>query len=263
MISKEEIIKQLSVFSFAKGKPVIVHTSLKAIGEIEGGGETLLSALIEFFTDNDGLLCVPTHTWDRTVFDMSDPSTCIGILPTLAASRKDGVRSKHPTHSMAAFGKGAKAFVENEEFVSTPTSPDGAYGNLYKMNGYVLLLGVGHDKNTYLHCVEEMLKVENRLTKDTLEFIVITPDKTVTKRHLFFFREDEIPDVSVYFPKFEPAFRNFSAITDGKIGNAKAQLCSAVKMKEVIEIIYKRNKGKELLADAKPLGPRLYKEETK
>ena len=46
MIYREDILKQLEAFRTAQGKPVLVHTSLRAIGEIEGGADTLLSALI-------------------------------------------------------------------------------------------------------------------------------------------------------------------------------------------------------------------------
>ena len=65
MITKNEILKQLECFSYVRGKVVTVHTSLKAVGTIEGGGDTLLDALIEYFTADGGLLCIPTHTWDR------------------------------------------------------------------------------------------------------------------------------------------------------------------------------------------------------
>ena len=53
MLTKADIMQQFEQFDKAKGKVVIVHTSLKAVGEIDGGGETLLSALIEYFTHNN------------------------------------------------------------------------------------------------------------------------------------------------------------------------------------------------------------------
>lgn len=38
-----------------------VHASMRAIGEIEGGADTLIDALKE--TVPEGLLVIPTHTW--------------------------------------------------------------------------------------------------------------------------------------------------------------------------------------------------------
>ncbi len=262
MTTKHDILEQLEKFDIAKGKIVTVHTSLKAIGEIDGGGETLLSVLIEYFTQDGGVLCIPTHTWDSTVYDRRKAESCIGVLPRIAAGHPDGVRTIHPTHSMAVFGEKKKVmdFVKDEGVVDTPTNPRGCYGKIYDKDGYVLLIGVGHDKNTFLHCVEEMLDVPKRLTKEMVERTLIHKDGREEQRFLHWFDMDEIPDVSVNFGKFEPAFRYHRCIVDGQIGNAKVQLCSARKMKDVVELIYKNNNGKELLDNNLPIDEKLYKD---
>ena len=260
MIYEKDILKQLEAFQIKPGKPVLVHTSLKAIGEIDGGADTLLSALISYFAKDGGLLCIPTHTWTQTVMDRRNAETCVGVLSNVAAAHPDGVRSMHPTHSIIVFGdkETVLKFVQKEAHVNTPTSPEGCYGNFYRENGYILLIGVGHDKNTFLHCVEEKLQVPNRLTNDMVERTIIHEDGKLEKKFLYWFDESEIPDVSANFGKFEPAFRYHKCIIDGFIGNAKAQLCSASKMKEVMELIYKRSAGVELLADSEPLDEKLY-----
>ena len=260
MIYEKDILKQLETFQTEPGKPVLVHTSLKAIGEIDGGANTLLSALVSHFTKDDGLLCIPTHTWTDLVMDRRQAKSCVGVLPTIASTHPDAVRSMHPTHSIAVFGNREKAleFIKEEAYVKTPTNPDGCYGNFYREDGYILLVGVGHDKNTFLHCVEEALKVPHRLTSEMVERTIIHEDGRVEKRNLYWFDESEIRDVSAFFVKFEPAFRYYGCIQDGYIGNAKVQLCSASKMKEVVELIYKRNDGRELLSDYEPLDEKLY-----
>ncbi len=260
MITKKDIIKQLSPFSGVVGKSVIVHSSLRAIGEIEGGAQTLLSALIDFFTQKDGLLCIPSHTWDNRVMDLRKPTSCIGTLPKISTMHPAGKRSLHPTHSMVVFGseKRAKDFLENEKFVKTPTSPEGCYGNLYKDDGYVLLIGVDQRKNTFLHCVEEMLGVERRYTTDMVDATIIYENGEKEMRYLYWFDDSVIGDVSQNFGKFEKAFRFYNCIEDGFLGNAKTQLCSTKKMKEVMEIIYKNAGEVELLADDLPLDERLY-----
>ena len=258
MYSLSQIKKQLESFESAKGKPVTMHTSLKAIGKTEGGAEELLSLLIEHFTRNGGIFSVPTHTWDGDVFDRRTNKTCLGVLPTVAAGFPNGVRSLHPTHSVVVFGKGAEDFVRGEEMADTPANPNGFYGKLWENDGYILLAGVGQEKNTFIHCVEEMMNVPDRLTTYKVEKTIIHSDGREEKRHLYWF-DDIIPDVSVYFGKFESAFRYYGCIEDGFIGDAPVQLCSARKIKETLEIIYKRSGGKELLADDKPLCEELYK----
>ena len=260
MYTKEQLINDINALGIPKGKIVTVHTSLKAVGEIEGGGETLLEALVDIFAVNGGILAVPTHTWDSDVYDRRKAESCIGTLPRLAAAHPKAVRTLHPTHSMAVFGDDVRVteFVKDEAFADTPANPNGCYGKLLKEEGVVLLIGVGQDKNTFLHSVEEMLDTPDRLTKSKVKKTIIHKDGKREERELFWFDDSEISDVSVYFPKFEPAFRYHGAIADGKVGNANVQICNARKMKEVIELIYNRNNFKELLNNSKPLDKALY-----
>lgn len=261
MLLKSDILKQLETFKKAQGKIVTVHTSLKAIGEIEGGAKTLLSALIEYFAVGDGLLCIPTHTWNNGILDLRKNDSCIGVLPRVAAGDNRGVRTLHPTHSMTVFGEKSRveAFVKDEAFMETATNPKGCYGKLYDEGGYVLLIGVGQEKNTFIHCVEEMLCVKNRLTKVKVEHTVIHKDGREEKRYVNDVFSEGIRDVSENFGKFEEPFRCFGAITDGKIGNAKVQLTSCTLIKETVEKIYKNAGFRELLADQEPIDEKLYK----
>ena len=133
MLNEADILKQLEQFEVPEKCPIIVHSSLKAIGYIEGGAEALLNALRKHFCKNDGLLCVPTHTWDEQFMDLTSPRSNIGALPNTALVTPEGIRSLHPTHSMVVFGDRAEEFVKNEPFVDSPTNPEGCYGNLAAM----------------------------------------------------------------------------------------------------------------------------------
>ncbi len=258
MLTKADVLKGLEPYKFAVGKPVIVHSSIKAIGRVESA-EWLLDILIEFFTKNGGLLCVPTHTWASDVYDMREHYSNLGLLPCTAAAHPDAVRTDHPTHSMAVFGERAKEFANGDGDTDTPASPNGCLGKLYDMGGYVLLLGVNNNKNTFIHFVEEKLKVKNRLTDYKVERTVILQDGTVVKKHLYWFDDSVCDDVSANFFKFEPAFYHHGIVTDSQIGGAKTQLLAARDIFSVIEDIYNKSGGKELLADSKPLFEELYK----
>ncbi len=259
MLTKNEILKTLNNYDL-QGKPITVHCSLKAIGEIEGGAETLLFALKEAFTKNGGLLVMPTHTWDTRVLDLREPRTCIGVLPTVSSKQSDGVRSLHPTHSVTVFGdvQRAQAFVKGDETVDSPTSPNGSYGKLFDDDGYIFLIGVGQEKNTFIHAVEEMLNVP-RYLKEKASAEIIDKNGKAQKRELYWFDESVVGDVSRNFGKLEEAFNYFKAINYGTLGNAKTQLIKARDIKKIIELIYNRADGAELLADIKPLDSKLYK----
>ncbi len=88
---------------------LFVH-SYKSIGDVEGRADTVLDALMEYM--KDGLLALPTHTWNNVnlqnpVMDVLYTPVCVGILPELFRKRAGVRRSLHPTHSVAAIGRGA------------------------------------------------------------------------------------------------------------------------------------------------------------
>ena len=90
MITKNDIHAFLAAEGIARDSTVLVHTSMRALGEVEGGCDGLIDAFTSYLTD--GLFIVPTHTWssigkDRPVFDSRTERPCIGALPTVAAFR--------------------------------------------------------------------------------------------------------------------------------------------------------------------------------
>lgn len=265
MYSQCQIIEQLRAMGVPQDSAVLVHSSLRAVGEVEGRGEGLLEALIAHCTARGGLLCIPTHTWanptrpDTFKLDMQSTQTCIGTLPNLAAAHPRGVRTSNPTHSMAVFGDADRvaAFIEGEERLQTPTNPHGCYGKLCELGGSILLVGVGHERNTYLHSVEEMLDVPNRLGPQR-QVRVRLPDGRVEERTTRGHHAEGIGDVSKKYPKYEAAFRAHGCIVDGKVGDAPTMLCAARGMRDVLALVRERSGGTELLVDDTPLDAAWY-----
>ena len=114
MVTKQDIIAFLKEMGFRPDDTVTIHAALRQVGPIENGADGLIDALTEYLSE--GLLLVPTHTWanvnpENPHFDVRSTVPCIGTLAKVAAFRKDGIRSLHPTHSMAAFGKNARAYI--------------------------------------------------------------------------------------------------------------------------------------------------------
>lgn len=251
MFTKLDIIKQLTDLGAPRNSVVIMHSSLKSIGEVEGRGEAVLDAMIEYFAE-EGLFCVPTHTWsnlatDKITLDMTLSDSNLGAFPCIALKDARGVRSENPTHSIVVFGdrENALSLIKAEPLATTPTSPIGALGELYRRGGYVLLVGVGQDKNTYLHFVDELLCTPGRMSNKPESVTIKKPSGEIIEREIYMY-DESLGDISELFPKFEPAFAAHGCLTYGNIGAARACLCSAAGMKEVVELIYSR-------ADCDPL----------
>ncbi|MBO5316296.1 MAG: AAC(3) family N-acetyltransferase [Clostridia bacterium] len=266
MYSKNDIIGALSSIGAPRGRIVVVHSAFSLVGEVQGGPRGFLDALIEYFTADGGVLCIPTHTWgllgktDITL-DLGDSYTNLGILAKIAILHESGERSENPTHSMVLFGEKERVnkLVECEKWVNTPTSPDGLFGQVYKEKGKILLIGVSHTSNTYIHFVDEILGTEGRMEKEPLSLKVRRKNGEIIPRIIYMYDETN-GDISRRFDKFSTAFSYHGATVYGRIGDAPSILCDAVKIKEVMELIYKRAAGEDILADNNCVLPNLFKE---
>lgn len=267
MYTKSDIKEHLAALGAPKNKPVIVHTAYRIVGEVEGGAEGLLSALIEYFTEDGGLLCIPTHTWanlgkDKITLDLMSPESNLGAIPNLAAELAKvgvGIRSENPTHSMVVFGdrKRAADFIKDDARVTTPTSGDSCYGKIYNEDGYVLLLGVSQNKNTFLHTVDEMLGIKNRMSDKPILTTVRRENGELIERKLYLYDADFTDDISWRFQKMDTAFRYRGCVRSGFVGDAPTDLCSARGMLDTMKIIYERYDG-DPFASEKPIPPKCY-----
>ena len=262
--TKSDIYAQLDAMRIPRDRVVLMHSSLRLIGEVEGGACGLLDILIDYFTEQGGLFCVPTHTWmnlgKEITLDMNDPHTCLGAFSDLAAADPRATRSEHPSHSMAVFGDPVRVreFVKDEPLVDTCTPAGGCYGKIYDMGGTVLLVGVSHNRNTYLHFVDESLNIPNRMSSNIKRLTLKRTSGEIVQRPVRFMKCDFTDDISLRFPKYETPFRYYGAIRDGFLGDAPTQACDAVIMKEVMEHIFHAAGENDPLKGEEPIPPKWY-----
>jgi len=163
----------------------------------------------------------------HNLFDPVNEPACVGILPNLFMKREGVIRSLHPTHSLAALGKDAKSFVEGEENQTTPCEPGGSYDRLRQRNAKILLLGVGHERNTYIHCAEELLNVPDRFTAKPTHFEILMPDNTWKTSYMYRHYNSIQPHISEQYPKLEQAFFDRNVAKKVFFGSASCILCDA------------------------------------
>jgi aminoglycoside 3-N-acetyltransferase len=152
--------------------PVIVHSSLKSFGEVEGGAATVVNALARVFQS----ILVPTFTYKTMLIPQSGPEfnamaygsggdqnrmaefyTCsmpadplMGVIPEIFRKHPRAERSDHPIQSFA--GMNAGVFLKAQRL----DDPLGPIGVMEKQGGWVLLLGVDHTVNTSIHYAEKL-----------------------------------------------------------------------------------------------------------
>lgn len=243
MITRNDVFRLFESFGIRRDDVVTVHASLREIGPIEGGADGLIDAMKDCLCD--GLLLIPTHTWANVNaanphYDVRTTVPCIGTLAKVAAFRRDGVRSLHPTHSMAGFGKRAREYLRGEEYASTPAPLGGALSRLYEENGKVLLIGVGHERNTYLHAVDERINRPNRLAPTGFA-VTLTDEWGNIRRNPDFHphRTEGIRcGLSEYYRNYKHALDATGAVQYGWLGNALVYGCDCRKMTDTVMRIW-------------------------
>ena len=240
MLTKEELVRAIRSMGLKHDDTVAVHASLRALGPVEGGADALIDALKEVLCD--GLFIIPTHTWDRSpriwpYFDSRLDVPCTGALSRVAAFRKDGVRSLHPSHSVAAFGKGAAAFVAGEQFMRSPCDPRGVTGKFVEAGGKVLLIGVDQRSDTFIHGAEEIMDVPNRLLSHPLTVTVTGPDGKVYVNSDF---HRHYRPVSSFYWKFNEPFEALGAVQLYPLGDTMARVCDCRQMLAIMRFIRER-----------------------
>ncbi|MBN2617038.1 MAG: AAC(3) family N-acetyltransferase [Spirochaetales bacterium] len=171
-----QLVNEMKNCGIVRGDNLSVHVSLSKIGWIPGGPETFIRALLDVVGE-EGTIVMPAQTWKNL-----DPSTGVhweqpeswwqiirdnwpafdpeitpvigmGVVAEMFRTWPGTIRSNHPARSFCAYGPKAKYIVENHTLENI-FGLDSPLEKLSKINGKVLLVGVGFNKNTSLHVAE-------------------------------------------------------------------------------------------------------------
>ncbi|NLM86082.1 MAG: AAC(3) family N-acetyltransferase [Clostridiales bacterium] len=218
---------------------LLMHSSMKAIGPVEGGAEAVLDALTGYL--KGGTLVLPTLSWkiidDKPpVFDARKTPSIVGLLTETFRKRPGIVRSLHPTHSVAAIGSKADFIVSEDHLNTTPCGERSAWHKLMELNGKILMAGCGLNRCTFIHGVEEWLDIPNRLGEQ-MDFIMDRPDgSSFTMRSC-----PHRGQPSEQFPKAQAALEQAGALSHGKFGSADALLLDARKTYETLKTLLRKD----------------------
>ncbi len=253
MHTRSSLLTDLGRLGIDPSGTLLVHSSMKSIGEVEGRADTVLDALSEYM--KDGLLVLPTHTWsyinDRNPkFSVSDSPSCVGILTELFRKRPGVLRSWHPTHSVAALGNDAAEFIAGDEQCDTPCARESAWGKLLDRRATIMLIGVDLTRNTFMHGVEEWADIPGRISDRHQPLITISPDGTElavpSRRHCG-------GPWSDYFWKVDELFEQTKVMYKGTFGDALVRVCDTVKMTDMLFRLLAAKP--DLFSDNRPLDP--------
>lgn len=149
-ISIDRIRSDLESIGLRKGDHIGLGISFKKLGYVKGGPETFVDTLLKV-VGSEGTVIIPTYTRYpfrlrikpgkfNYIFDYRTTPAYTGIIPETIRKRKDSIRSKHPSNSIAAIGALAKYFTECHGVNSSSYLP---YSKLSEVDGKILCIGIG------------------------------------------------------------------------------------------------------------------------
>lgn len=165
MLTRKDVYDAVVAAGICPGDTVIVHSSFKSLGPVEGGAETVVSGFMDALGES-GTLVMPTfcqkdfaHSYET--WHMDKPSD-VGYLTEYFRTRPGSVRSDQATHSVAAAGANARWLTQTHGHThkrfgcagDTPFSADSPWEKMYRSGAKVLMLGVGAKYSTFKHYAE-------------------------------------------------------------------------------------------------------------
>ena len=217
MVTKQEIIDGLKDLGLRAGDAVVVHSSLSSFGRVEGGAQTVVDALLEVIGPK-GTLAVPTFSFEPDVFDPEQTPSTVGKIAETVRKLPGAIRSKHPTHSVAAIGPLARVITEGHE----NTDPFGRGSALFKLlqaNGKVLQLGVDQTTCSMVHVAEEIVGLPFLDRRRCVG--VRMPDGKVIRKWV------RRPGCSRGFGVLDAPLRQRGQLSETMIGKCRARLFTA------------------------------------
>lgn len=158
-INADQIAETFQKIGIQQDHPLMVHSSLSTCGPIRGGASVIIAALKQ--KTGDEALVMPTHTYcypdekgTAPIYDRVLTPSKVGAVTNYFRKLEGCVRSLHPTHSIAALGKGSEALCSGHEFCETPCGSGTPYEKLIQRDCSVLMFGVTLNTYTFFHTAE-------------------------------------------------------------------------------------------------------------
>lgn len=148
----------------AEDDSVLIHSSMNQLNLSFSFGQIL--SLVRSVIGEKGTMLFPTFPSLPSyqflsrgeTFDVRKTPSHMGILTEYARRQRDAVRSLHPTKSVCAIGPLARTLTARHSESPYAFDRCSPYYKLAEHGGKIIGLGVSTERNSFVHCVEDVLK---------------------------------------------------------------------------------------------------------
>lgn len=237
--TQESLMYDFQRLGIEAGMTLVIHSSLRSLGWVCGGAQSVIQALMETVTDQ-GTVIMPAHTsnysdpaqwnnppvpqeWLPTIYEAMpafDPSRTssfrMGQIAETFRTYPNVLRSNHPHVSFSAWGKHAE-YITAGHSLNYGLGENSPLARIYDLNGSVLLLGVGYNRNTSFHLAEYRIPGSKEEQPGA-------PIYENGQRVWKWYRDIELN--SDIFPEIGTAFEEAGYVKTGQIALAQTRLFS-------------------------------------
>ncbi len=238
-VSFEELVAGFRGLGVKAGDTLLVHSSYKSFGGVDGGPQTVIDALLEALGE-EGTLVMPTFNFDfckGEPWDVRETPSQMGFMTNLVRTDPRAKRVFHPIYSFSVIGKYAEDFG-NLRYKSS-YAKDSAFGKLRELDGKIMVVGLSYnDSMTFFHHIEEMEGVDYRYLKGFTGKITDWEGNTVVDTYQMLVRDIDM-GVQTMVDPMGALMEEADIIKSRTIGEADVKL---MKANEVYEFTVKEMK---------------------
>lgn len=233
-VTRLSLAADLRALGVRPGSNLMVHSSLRTIGPVEGGAEAVVAALRDVLGPS-GTLLAPTISGGvgpgQPLFHPRRTPSTVGYLTEYLRGLPGALRSLHPVHSVAALGPAAGFFTGGHLEANTPWSPETPFGRLVRdPEADILFLGVSLNYNSCYHALEIEARLPGIHTAESTTLLVVGEDgvnREVTHHW-------HHPGTRRFFPDTEHFLAAQGCLAWGRTGRGVSRLVRAVPMRRAI-----------------------------
>ena len=152
MLTRAELLAGFRATRVQDGETIIVHTSYKSLGGVEGGADAVIDVMCELVGPR-GTVLFPAfnfQAWTEThYFDVLETPSKMGAITELARLRPRVKRTPHPIYSFSVWGARADEFAAADD--AEAYGPNSAFALFHKLNGTILSIGLDFNNTFSMH----------------------------------------------------------------------------------------------------------------
>ena len=243
MLNKKDLLNGFEKIKI-ESDTIVVHTSYKSLGGVEGGVDTVIDVMQEL-VGKDGTVLFPAfnfQSWTEThYFDVTETPSKMGMITEQARLRPNAKRTPHPIYSFSALGARADEFSKTEDVEAY--GPNSSFALFHKLNATIISIGLDFNNSFSMHhYIEYNVGCDYRRVKEFAGIYMGYDRVPQTKKYSMFVRLND--RVKTYIVPGMNDLLGAGAIKEISVGAAKVHYLTANEFFDNMSVIVREQPEK-------------------